>query len=139
MDERLERGIREFNGHRFFEAHETLESLWQEYRGDDRTFLQGLIQVAAGCFHLDNENLRGAESQFRKALAKLGAYLPVHGGLLLDPPLQRVRALLNALQDIQTTGRPLPAPIPFPIFEYSDVRNRLNQQTASKEKKTCLP
>ena len=139
MDERLEQGIGELNDHRFFGAHETLESLWQEYRGDDRTFLQGLIQVAAGCYHLDNGNLRGAESQFRKALAKLEAYGPAHNGVALDPGLRTVRSLLAIAQDAHAAGRPVSAPIVFPVFEHAEGYHRLNQQTASKEKKTCLP
>ena len=139
MDERLEQGIGELNDHRFFEAHETLESLWQEYRGDDRTFLQGLIQVAAGCYHLDNGNLRGAESQFRKALTKLEAYGSAHCGVALEPGLRTVRTLFAIARDAQAEGRPPSAPIVFPVFEYAEVRHHLNQQTASKEKKTCLP
>ena len=69
---RFHQGIAEFNRRRFFEAHEVWEDLWHFYRHDDRAMLQGLIQVAAGCFHLRTDNLNGAFSLIGKGLAKLG-------------------------------------------------------------------
>ena len=60
MDERFYRGLEEFNGERFFEAHEVLEDLWHEYREADRIFIQGLIQIAAAFYHLQSRNLKGA-------------------------------------------------------------------------------
>lgn len=80
-DERLKAGIRDFNAGRFFEAHEIWEDLWHEYRGSDRTFLQGLIQAAAGFYHFVTANPKGARSQFRKSEAKLQRYLPSHWGI----------------------------------------------------------
>jgi hypothetical protein len=80
-DERLKAGIRDFNAGRFFEAHEVWEDLWHEYRGSDRTFLQGLIQAAAGFYHFRTANPKGARSQFRKSEAKLQRYLPSHWGV----------------------------------------------------------
>ena len=116
MDERLEQGIAEFNEGRFYEAHETLESLWQEYRGDDRLFLQGLIQLAAGCYHLEHGNARGAERQLKKALVKLEPYLPAHGRLALEVPIRQARALLGHLCAAQESSRSLSEPLPFPVF-----------------------
>ncbi len=78
MDERFEEGIRLFNDEEFFDAHEVWEDLWQGYRGDDRTFLQALIQVAAGFYHAQCRNARGAMSQLSKGLAKLAEYVPLH-------------------------------------------------------------
>jgi hypothetical protein len=80
----LHRGIGEFNKQFFFEAHDTLEDLWHETRGNDRLFLQGLIQVSVGFYHLFNQNYRGATSQLSKGLEKLRAYLPEHRGIHLE-------------------------------------------------------
>lgn len=80
----LHRGIEEFNKHYFFEAHDTLEDLWHGTRGHDRLFVQGLIQVSVGFYHLFNQNYRGASSQLSKGAAKLRAYLPVHRGIHLE-------------------------------------------------------
>ncbi len=79
--EQLQRGVEQFNGGMYFECHDTLEELWHETRGPDRLFLQGLIQVSAGFYHLQNGNFRGAASQMSKGIRKLGEYLPSYGGI----------------------------------------------------------
>jgi hypothetical protein len=47
--ELFERGRELFNRGQFFEAHEEWEKLWLHAHGPRRLFLQGLIQIAAGC------------------------------------------------------------------------------------------
>ncbi|MCX6142169.1 MAG: DUF309 domain-containing protein [Ignavibacteriales bacterium] len=85
MDERLDLGIREFNGGRYFEAHDILEDFWEGYREPDRVLLQALIHAAVGFYHLDNGNLKGCRSQLSKACTKMRAYLPEYWDLLLEP------------------------------------------------------
>ena len=44
----FERGLKAYQSGEYFDAHEFWEELWRDYpKGDDRQFLQGLIQVAA--------------------------------------------------------------------------------------------
>lgn len=74
----FERGIDHFNRGYFFEAHDILEDIWRETTGPDRLFLQGLIQVSVGFYHLFNQNYKGAVSQFTKGLTKLEPYKPSH-------------------------------------------------------------
>ncbi len=81
--ERFEAGIRHFNREEFFEAHEVWEDLWHEVRDDDRSFLQALIQVAAGFYHHQCDNPRGSASQLRKAGDKLSRYPSTHRGILV--------------------------------------------------------
>ena len=47
--EEFEHGCELFNRGRFFDAHEAWERLWMHAHGPTRLFLQGLIQIAAGC------------------------------------------------------------------------------------------
>ena len=49
-------GIELFNDHEFFEAHEALEIVWLRAKGDRKTFLHGLIQVAAAFHHYTHRN-----------------------------------------------------------------------------------
>ncbi len=70
----LRKGVEEFNSGRFFECHDTLEEVWQGVRGPARDFLQGLIQISVGFYHLRNGNLRGGESQLEKGMSKLASY-----------------------------------------------------------------
>ena len=94
MENQFGRGVEEFNGQFFFEAHDTWEELWMETTGSHRLFYQGLIQTAVGFYHLSNENYKGACSQFNKALAKLGQYLPAFHGVDTDRLVESVRECL---------------------------------------------
>ena len=81
MDPLLQRGIQLFNDGEFFECHEVLEESWTPERGPRRLFLQALIHVAVGSYHCRRGNPAGAVRQLRKALRKLGAYLPEYEGV----------------------------------------------------------
>ena len=95
-EEQFRRGIEEFNSGHFFECHDTLEDLWHETRGPDRLFLQGLIQVSVGFYHLTNRNFRGAVSQLTRGLDKLDKYRPRHRGVEVNPFLKEVLRWLAA-------------------------------------------
>jgi predicted metal-dependent hydrolase len=84
-------GVDQFNSGYFFECHDTLEEIWMETVGQDRLFLQGLIQVSVGFYHLFNKNLKGAVSQFTKGLNKLDHYCPAHRGVELESFMEKVR------------------------------------------------
>lgn len=98
-DRRLyERGLSELEDRRFFECHDTLEEVWRGSRGEERAFLQGLIQLSVGCYHLQDGNLRGAASQLSKALDNLEDYPPRYLGVevgALRGELRRLSALLE--------------------------------------------
>jgi len=68
----FEEAVRLFNQQQFFECHEVLEDLWRPLPpGADKTFLQGLIQIAVGFHHLQNQNYIGARNKIREGLQKL--------------------------------------------------------------------
>ncbi|MCS6924587.1 MAG: DUF309 domain-containing protein [Candidatus Binatia bacterium] len=77
----LRKGALLFNHRLFFEVHEVLEAQWVKETGDERRFLQGLIQVAVAFYHLENGNLRGARSLLQEGLAKLSLYVPAFLGV----------------------------------------------------------
>lgn len=83
-DPRYLAGVLLFNATRFFEAHETWESLWLETSGDAKQFYKGLIQAAVCLLHLSNGNIRGAERLFHSARAYLENYGPYYLGLDID-------------------------------------------------------
>ncbi len=103
--EQFLRGVEQFNRGYYFECHDTLEDLWQGTRGVDRQFLQGLIQVSVGFYHLFNRNYRGASSQFTRGMSKLDVYRPVHQGIELEPFLRDMVAWL-AKAERGVTGVP---------------------------------
>ena len=83
-DSLYHRGIRYFNNCDFFEAHETWEELWTEYRGAARLFYQGLIQAAVALHHFGNGNIRGAKKVYLTSRGYLEGYRPAYEGLDLE-------------------------------------------------------
>jgi hypothetical protein len=69
--ERLREGIALFNRGEFFECHEALEAVWLEVSGEQKTSLQGLIQVAVAFYHLRRGNFIGSSRLLRAGLEKL--------------------------------------------------------------------
>lgn len=70
-EDRFREGVRLFNTQRFFEAHEALETLWLKVSGDQKTFLHGLIQLAAAFHHHTHNNPAGFHSLLEKGCTKL--------------------------------------------------------------------
>ena len=83
-DPRYLRGIEYFNDCDFFEAHDEWEELWADHGGADRTFYQGLIQVAVCLHHFGNGNIRGAKKLYVGSRGYLEEYRPFHEGIDLD-------------------------------------------------------
>ena len=80
-NERFERGVAHFNASEFFEAHEVWEELWLKAAEPERTFLQGIIQIAAAFHHYQRGNSRGAKSLLAAGVAKLEQFPPTHRGV----------------------------------------------------------
>jgi glucose-1-phosphatase len=74
-------GLADFRAGRFFEAHEEWELQWKECRGDDKVFLQGLIQLAAACVHIGRGNAAPARRLLALAKAKLDRFGEGEGGI----------------------------------------------------------
>ena len=97
----LASGRAAFNRQEFFAAHELWEVAWHQLRGDERRFVQGLIQLAAALHHLQGHRPRPAERLLTKALAKLRPGCTL--ALLPDVDLPRLLAATTALQAALTT------------------------------------
>lgn len=80
-DPRYLAGVRFFNQHDYFEAHEVWEELWADTGPPERRFYQGLIQAAVGLLHFGNGNLGGAIKLYRSSRAYMEPYLPQFLGL----------------------------------------------------------
>ncbi len=73
-------GINHFNSKRYFDAHEAWEKLWLE-AGPEKLFLQGLIQIAVGFFHIENGNLDGGIMLVKRGCNYLSKYPQVFMGV----------------------------------------------------------
>ncbi len=114
-DPRLQKGIDEFNQGLFFECHETLEEIWQEDHGEDRLFYQGIIQIAAGYFKLQQGVPAGALKLWRMGLEKIAPYGANYLGIAVGPFAEAVKTNLRKLDAAQQTGGE-PAPLDIPTL-----------------------
>jgi len=80
-DEKFQRGLRHFNAREFFEAHEVWEEIWLVEAEPEKTFLQGLIQLAAAFHHYCRGNPAGAESLLAAGIVKLLRFSEHYRGL----------------------------------------------------------
>ena len=71
MTGQLAEGIALFNAHQFWHAHEAWERDWLVAEGDEKIFLQGLIQLAAAYHHVQRRTYSGGVRLFDAALEKL--------------------------------------------------------------------
>lgn len=76
LRERLTPGRAAFDRGAFFEAHELWEEVWRELSGEERTAVQGLIQIAAALHHLQNGRPRPAARLLAKSLEKISRCSP---------------------------------------------------------------
>jgi uncharacterized protein len=83
-DERFERGLAHFNARQFFEAHEVWEEIWLTEDEPERTFLQGLIQIAAAFHHYRHGNSDGAESLLAAGIVKITRFPHDYHGLAVE-------------------------------------------------------
>jgi predicted metal-dependent hydrolase len=81
MPDPLHRGLTLFNDQHFWHAHEAWEELWLPATGEHKTFLQGLIQLAAAYHHVQRGTFRGGVRLFDAALAKLAPFPAGYGGV----------------------------------------------------------
>jgi predicted metal-dependent hydrolase len=94
-------GIEQFNQRQFYACHDTLEALWMEASEPDRTFYQGILQIAVACYHLGNHNWRGAVILLGEGIRKLRDYEPDYQEIEVTSLIDISVKLLEKLQQIQ--------------------------------------
>jgi uncharacterized protein len=97
-------GVREFQQGQFYECHDTLEALWIEAQEPNKTFLQGILQIAVACYHLGNQNWRGAVILLGEGMRRLSPYQPDYGSIDINHLLDTSSALLSRLQTAGPEG-----------------------------------
>ncbi len=80
----IEEGKRFFNEQRFWESHETLESVWKTTTGNERSLVQGIILVAAAFVHLQKNQKSICLSIFQRALKKLDVSISEYHGIDIE-------------------------------------------------------
>lgn len=103
-------GIHLFNSQKYFEAHEELEDLWLKAEGDRKSFLHGLIQVAAAFHHQRRNNPDGFGSLLEKGCAKLQKFGEEAEGVDLADLRTQLQRWEKHLHQPPTQAVPAPPP-----------------------------
>jgi len=62
-----EEGLRLFNAGEYFEAHEALETAWNQERGRVRDLYRGILQIAVVYLHITRANYYGAVKVYSRS------------------------------------------------------------------------
>ncbi|MEH2320382.1 DUF309 domain-containing protein [Nostoc sp.] len=100
MPQEFWQGVEQFNSGQFYACHDTLEALWIEAGEPEKTFYQGILQIAVALYHLENRNWRGAVILLGEGSNRLRRYPSSYGGVDVDELLSQSAALLTTLQQI---------------------------------------
>jgi predicted metal-dependent hydrolase len=96
-----------FNRQIYYEAHDVLEDLWLEVKGDRHFFFyKGLIQLAGAFVHLKKEKLNPAARLFRLSLQNLSDFQPVTLDLDVESLISRMNHWLEILEKSDYTKNP---------------------------------
>ncbi len=120
-------GVEQFNSGQFYACHDTLEALWIEALEPEKTFYQGILQIAVALYHLGNENVRGAAILLGEGSNRLRRYPSIYGGIDVDKLLHQSHALLSIVQQLsleQGASLNLPANTTLPIPKIRGVGSR---------------
>ncbi|MEH2286033.1 DUF309 domain-containing protein [Nostoc sp.] len=93
-------GVELFNSGQFYACHDTLEALWIEAGEPEKTFYQGILQIAVALYHLENRNWRGAVILLGEGSNRLRRYPSTYSGIDVDELLSQSAVLLTTLQQI---------------------------------------
>lgn len=127
--QQFERGVALFNARKFFQAHEAWEELWLAELQPEKTFLQGLIQLAAALHHYSRGNSRGAKSLLSSGIAKLERFPGRHRGLALS----QLRA--QATRCVRWLGREEGPEPPPPKIRVFSAKGRTPRSTGQRKTK----
>ena len=120
-------GVEQFNGGQFYACHDTLEALWMEASDPPKSFYQGILQIAVACYHLGNQNWRGAVILLGEGIKRLQPYEPNYAQVDVELLVTTSAELLIHLQQsgpdgvsqwsrlVLERGDYPAAPIPLPV------------------------
>ncbi len=115
------RGIELFNHEQFYECHDVLEKIWLEEVGEERLFLQGMIQVAVAFYHYQNGKRGAARSMLKLAMEKLRAVDLVPEGRISASFLAQLQEWKDTLDRVISGGVQEPLLMPFPKYSLSSI------------------
>ena len=88
-----------FNDHKWYEAHDAFEEIWNSVDGDERQVIQGILQVSVSQFHLSKGNFNGATILLGEGLGRIKTRTKINLGIDLESFCRCLEDLLEKLQN----------------------------------------
>ncbi len=112
-------GVLLFNSGLYFECHELLEGVWKTSVEPEKTFLHGLVQLAAAFYHFEKTNRHGVRTLLSKAARRLESYPSPYLGI----DVSDLRRAMEKWTAFLATEEPATAP-PIPVISVDETRNK---------------
>lgn len=116
-------GVAQFNSGQFYACHDTLEALWIEAVEPEKSFYQGILQIAVALYHLGNENVRGAMILLGEGSNRLRRYPNEFAGIDVDDLLETSLNLLTTLQSMQSEDPAIASQVSWSLLLSEDQQN----------------
>lgn len=91
-------GLRLFNAGEYFEAHEALETAWNEERGAVRDLYRGILQIAVTYLHIRRGNYAGAVKVYARSQRWLRNWPEVCRGIRVGELRTNAEVVMNEVQ-----------------------------------------
>lgn len=122
IDPAYDRFLQLFNGGRFWDGHEALETRWRE---DGSEFYHALILLASAFVHVMRGNRHGIAAQIGKATPLLEPRKPHYLGLDVDRILEHAAACRQIVAEHpDAPPQAWPVLIPIPRLDFDSARVR---------------
>lgn len=93
----LVEGLKLFNQGEYFECHEVIEDAWNDEKAPVRMMYQGILQIGVACYHVQNENWRGAMKLLERGVPKAKRFTPKCMGINIAKLLADAEAIRQEL------------------------------------------
>jgi uncharacterized protein len=124
-------GVAEFNEGEFYACHDTLEAIWMEASEPERTFYQGILQIAVACYHLGHGNQQGAMILLGEGMKRLRPYQDYALPIRLSEFLDQSQTLLQELQTLAVSEVEPKSPA------WQQAVSLLNRPTIARQAEFC--
>jgi uncharacterized protein len=94
----LAEALKMFNHKEFYACHDRLEAMWMEANYPEKTFYQGLLQLAVGLYHLGNQNWNGSKILLGEGISRLRDFQPEFMTVNVTKLIKESSDLLKVLQ-----------------------------------------
>lgn len=123
QQKKLIEGLTLFNEQKFYEAHEAIEEIWLHWKGNEKFFLQGLIQLAASFHHFSKRKNKESMIAFYRAKLKLMKFSNFYFGIKIKKIIRESEFFFTQHTKIKEKLSD-PSLIKFPRIKFKMIKSK---------------